>query len=121
MRKYVPFDTLALLLVLALFLVGCGGNGSNGAVATSPPTVSVNQAGTGPNGLPLYCPTSVTIDHQGTLYVSDNDYNMVHERIIKLSSTGQVLGEWHIFPPGQVGMLQGPGSAALTHREICIS
>jgi streptogramin lyase len=32
---------------------------------------------------------------------------------MKLTSSGQVLGEWHLFPPGNIGTTQGPGSIAL--------
>ncbi|MFL5660428.1 MAG: NHL repeat-containing protein [Ktedonobacteraceae bacterium] len=105
---------MLLFLFLALSLASCGGNGGTGASATptSTPGTLTDQPGTGPKGLPLYCPLAVTVDHQDTIYVSDNDNSTVHERIIKLSTTGQALGEWHLFPPGNIGKAQGPGSSA---------
>ena len=114
MRKYWSLNKILLYFVLAFSLVACGGN----AGASTTPKVTAtqdttnNQPGTGPKGLPLYCPISVTIDRQDVLFVSDNDPNIIHERIIKLSPIGQELGEWHIFPPGMLGSAQGPGSAA---------
>jgi sugar lactone lactonase YvrE len=54
----------------------------------------------------------VAVDRQDHLYISDNDNTTVHERIIKLSPTGQELSEWHLFPPDNLGTTQGPGSLA---------
>ncbi|MGH2495720.1 MAG: NHL repeat-containing protein [Ktedonobacteraceae bacterium] len=112
MRKFWSPDKWLLYLALALSLVACGGNAKAGTTATTTPDTTNNQPGTGPKGLPLYCPMSVTVDRQDTIYVSDNDNTTIHERIIKLSPAGQELGEWHIFPPGNLGMAQGPGDAA---------
>ncbi|MFL5692057.1 MAG: hypothetical protein ACJ795_09645 [Ktedonobacteraceae bacterium] len=115
MRKYPSLYKMLLFLFLALSLASCGGNGGTGTTPTSTPSTPgrlTDQPGTGPKGLPLYCPLAVTVDHQDTIYVSDNDNSMVHERIIKLSATGQELGEWHLFPPGSIGRVQGPGSSA---------
>lgn len=114
MRKNRFLYKMLLFLFLALSLASCGGNGGTGASATptSTPGTLTDQPGTGPKGLPLYCPSSVAVDRQDTIYVSDNDNSTVHERIIKLSATGQALGEWHLFPPGNIGKTQGPGSSA---------
>jgi predicted small lipoprotein YifL len=95
---------LALFLLLAISLVACGGGGGMGAAAMATPGTSSDQAGTGPRGLPLYCPLSVAVDRQDAVYVSDNDDSAVHERIIKLSPTGQALGEWHPFPPANLAL-----------------
>jgi sugar lactone lactonase YvrE len=105
---------MLLFLFLALSFASCGGNGGTSASATptSTPGTLTDQPGTGPKGLPLYCPLSVAVDRQDTIYVSDNDNSTVHERIIKLSATGQALGEWHLFPTGNIGKTQGPGSIA---------
>lgn len=110
MRKYIPLYNILLFFILTLALVACGGNNpvaGTVAKATATKDTSDSQPGTGPQGLPLYCPTSVAIDRQGILYVSDNDATTLHERIIKLSSTGQEMGEWHIFPPNMLGTAQG--------------
>lgn len=114
MCKFWSLDKIVLLLVLTLTLslVACGGNGSTGTSATPTSITTTNEAGTGPKGLPLYCPLSVAINRQDMLSISDNDPNMNHERIINLSTTGQELSEWHIFPPDRLGVTQGPGSAA---------
>ncbi len=116
MRKYMPLYNILLFFILALALVACGSGGNAGSAtatkATATKDITDNQPGTGPNGLPLYCPTSVAIDRQNILYVSDNDATTLHERIIKLSSAGQEMGEWHIFPPNMLGTAQGPGNAA---------
>lgn len=114
MPKYIPLYNILLFFILAFALVACGGNAGAGTItkATATKDTTDSQPGTGPNGLPLYCPTSVTIDRQDRLFISDNDSNTVHERIIKLSSTGQEIGEWHLFPPGMLGTSQGPGDSA---------
>lgn len=112
MRKSRFQSHWILFLALALLLAACGGNTGTTPSSTPTATTSSGEAGTGPQGLPLYCPLSVAINGQDTLFVSDNDQNMVHERIIKLSSSGQELGEWHLFAPGRIGTAQGPGSAA---------
>ncbi|HET9918276.1 MAG TPA: hypothetical protein VFQ30_00445 [Ktedonobacteraceae bacterium] len=85
MRTSRYSGTIGLLLVLALTLVACGngGNGGTGSTRASTPTASMKQAATGPKGLPLYCPVAVTVDAQDNLFVSDNDANIVHERIIR--------------------------------------
>jgi tripartite motif-containing protein 71 len=110
MQRYRSYYKLLLFLFLTLSLVACGGTGTT---ATSTPGAITDQPGTGPKGLPLYCPLSVTVDHQDNIYVSDNDNSTVRERIIKLSNTGQALSEWHLFPSGNIGTTQGPGSIAL--------
>lgn len=113
MRKFRPQGHLIFFLALALLLAACGGNTGTTPSSTPTSTVSSGEAGTGPRGLPLYCPLSVAVNGQDTLFVSDNDQNMVHERIIKLSPSGQEVGEWHLFAPGRIGGVQGPGNAAL--------
>jgi hypothetical protein len=110
MQTYRLFNTPILLLVLAFSLVACEGTGGT---TNATPTASPSQSVTGPKGLPLYCPLAVAIDHQDHLYVSDSDSNTVHERIIQLSTTGQALNEWHIFPAGNIGTTQGPGPLAV--------
>ncbi len=110
MRTYRLYNALVLLLALELSLVACGGTGGN---PTATPTASPTQAATGPKGLPLYCPLAVAVGPQDSLYVSDNDSNTVHERIIQLSTTGQALNEWHAFPAGNIGTTQGPGPLAV--------
>ena len=109
MRTRRLFNVPVLLLVLALSLVACGGTSGN---PTATPTASPTQA-TGPKGLPLFCPLAVAVGPQNSLYVSDNDSNTVHERIIQLSTTGQALNEWHVFPAGNIGTTQGPGPLAV--------
>lgn len=110
MRTYRLFNASVLLLVLSLALVACGATSDN---PTATPTASPTQAATGPKGLPLYCPLAVAVGPQDSLYVSDNDSNTVHERIIQLSTTGQTLNEWHVFPAGNIGTAQGPGPLAV--------
>ena len=109
MQKYQSSAVIVLMLVLTLSLPACGGTGTTPAAPATPGTTT-NQPGTGPQGLPLYCPLAVAVDRQDHLYISDNDNATVHQRIIKLSSTGQELSEWHLFPPDALGTTQGPGS-----------
>ncbi len=116
MRKCRFLYKMLLFLFLALSLASCGGNGGTGASVTSTPSTPgtlTDQPRTGPKSLPLYCPYSVAVDRQDNIYISDNDNSTVHERIIKLSATGQALGEWHLFPPSRIGTSQGPGSIAI--------
>lgn len=54
----------------------------------------------------------MAVDRQDNIYISDNDDNAVHERIIKLTPMGKELSEWHFFPPDRIGSVQGPGSIA---------
>jgi DNA-binding beta-propeller fold protein YncE len=45
----------------------------------------------------------MAFDTQGNLYVADNDelHNLItpRMRLVKLSPSGQVLAEWHLFTP----------------------
>ena len=113
MQKNWSRYMLVFFLILMFLLTACGGSGGTSDTATATPKSTNDQPGTGPKGLPLYCPLSVAVDSQDTLYVSDNDNTAVHERIIKLSPTGQKLAEWHLFAPGNIGTVQGPGSIAI--------
>lgn len=108
--------TFILLFCLGIVLVGCGGSSGAGKVATATPGATIDEAGTGAKGLPLYCPEFVTVGPHDTLYVSDNDNSAVHERIIRLSATGQELGEWHLFPAGYIDRMQGPGKIAVDQQ-----
>jgi tripartite motif-containing protein 71 len=107
--------TFVFLLFLSLAFAACGGSTSTGNSATIHVAASETAAlqTTGPTGLPLYCPQAATIDSLDHLYVSDSNITTTHERIIKLSSSGQELGEWHPFTPGSIGTAQGPGSLAV--------
>src|SRR5260370_30014525 len=100
MGKNRPFLGLEIVLLVAMSasLVGCGG----GHVSSqAPPRATASQRlDTGPLGLPLYCPIYVTHDQQGNLYVTDSDQGNKgshRARVVKLSPTGQLLAEWHVF------------------------
>ena len=110
-----------LLLVLISSLVSCGGSRapSQAAPAATPDT--------GPLGLPLYCPLYVTHDQQGNLYVTDSDQGNKgshRARIVKLSPTGQLLAEWHVFNTFQIhsssqfGNITGPFGIAIDASGI---
>jgi DNA-binding beta-propeller fold protein YncE len=90
---------IVLLVVVSVSLPGCGG-GSRASSQATPRATASERLDTGPLGLPLYCPKYVRHDQQGNIYVTDNDigYKGSHRaRLVKLSSTGQLLAEWHIF------------------------
>jgi DNA-binding beta-propeller fold protein YncE len=90
---------IVLLVAVSVFLGGCGGGGRTSSQATPRATAS-HRLDTGPPGLPLYCPVYIKHDQQGNLYVTDSDggeQNSHRARIVKLSPTGQLLAEWHVF------------------------
>lgn len=94
---------IVLLVVPSASLGGCGGAGHASSQVTPRATAS-HRLDTGPLGLPLYCPIYVTHDQQGNLYVTDSDQGdkgSHRARIVKLSPTGQLLAEWHVFNPLQ--------------------
>src|SRR5713101_2181081 len=98
-RVLLVLETV-LLVAVSASLGGCGG-GHTSSQATPRPTAP-HRLDTGPLGLPLYCPQYITHDQQGTIYVGDNYVVYVgkatpHARIVKLSPTGLLLGEWHVF------------------------
>ena len=110
---------VVLVLVCISSLVSCG---SSRASSPATPRATVSQRlDTGPLGLPLYCPIYVTHDQQGNLYVTDSDqgYKGSHRaRIVKLSPTGHLLAEWHVFntlqsQPSFVGNETGPFGLAV--------
>ncbi len=104
---------IVLLLAVSASLGGCGG-GRTSSQATPRATAS-HRLDTGPLGLPLYCPVYVKHDQQGNIYVTDSDNGDSHRaRIVKLSPTGQLLSEWHVFTafPGH-GAVAGPYGIAV--------
>jgi sugar lactone lactonase YvrE len=88
---------IVLLAAVSASLAGCG-SGSASSQAIPRPTAS-HRLDTGPLGLPLYCPQYITHDQQGNIHVGDNYLGNAtpHARIVKLTPTGQLLGEWHVF------------------------
>ncbi len=110
---------IVLLVAVSASLAGCGG-GYASSQATPRATAS-QRLDTGPLGLPLYCPKYVTLDQQGNLYVTDNDFasKVSHRaRVVKLSPTGQLLAEWHVFntfqgQPSFLGNVSGPFGLAV--------
>jgi tripartite motif-containing protein 71 len=121
MRKNRALLVLEIVLLVAISasLAGCG-SGSASSQAT-PRATAPHRLDTGPLGLPLYCPKYVKHDQQGNLYVTDNDlgYKGSHRaRMVKLSPTGQLLAEWHIFntfqsQPAFIGNVTGPFGLAV--------
>ena len=109
---------IVLLLVFISSLVSCGGSGSS---STATPAATASQRlDTGPPGLPLYCLEYITHDQQGNIYISDSDgFGGGHRaRIAKLSPTGQLLAEWHVFntfqsQPSFLGNVTGPFGIAV--------
>ena len=108
-----------LLLVLSSSLPSCG---SSRAPSQATPRATASQRlDTGPLGLPLYCPIYVTHDQQGNLYVTDSDQGNKgshRARVVKLSPTGQLLAEWHVFntlqsQPSFGGNVTGPYGLAV--------
>jgi DNA-binding beta-propeller fold protein YncE len=113
-----------LLVVLSSSLLSCGGSQVS-SQATPHPTTS-QRLGTGPLGLPLYCPTYVKHDQQGNIYATDTDFGYKgsrRARIVKLSSSGQLLAEWHVFntfqsQPSFGGNVTGPNGFAVDASGI---
>jgi DNA-binding beta-propeller fold protein YncE len=110
---------IVLLVAVSTSLGGCGG-GHASSQATPRATAS-HRLDTGPLGLPLYCPVYVTHDQQGNLYVTDSDQGYKgsqRARIVKLSPSGQLLAEWHVFNtfqshPTFIGNVTGPFGLAV--------
>ena len=110
---------IVLLVAMSASLGGCGG-GHASSQATPRATTS-HRLDTGPLGLPLYCPIYVTHDQQGNIYATDSDegqQNSHRARIVKLSPTGQLLAEWHVFNtfqshPTFIGNVTGPYGLAV--------
>ena len=100
---------IVLLLVVSSSIIGCGG-GRTSSPATPAATAS-HLLDTGTLGLPLYCPGYLAHDQQGNIYVGDSDegnQNSHRARIVKLSPTGQLLGEWHVFTAFHGRLKSGP-------------
>src|SRR5260370_35808276 len=111
---------IVLLLVFISSLVSCGS--SHASSQATPRATAPHRLDTGPLGLPLYCPKYVKHDQQGNLYVTDNDFGgpkVSHRaRMVKLSPSGQLLAEWHVFntlqsQPSFVGNVTGPFGLAV--------
>src|SRR6266571_3433876 len=98
---------IVLLLVLSSSLLSCGSSGTSSQA--TPSATAPQRLDTGPRGLPLYCNGFLAHDQQSNIYLTDSDegYKGSHRaRIDKLSPTGQLLAEWHVFtalPPGGKG------------------
>jgi DNA-binding beta-propeller fold protein YncE len=127
MRKNSVFLTLEIVLLVAVgaSLAGCGS--SRASSPATPRATAPHRLDTGPLGLPLYCPKYVKHDQQGNLYVTDNDFGgpkVSHRaRIVKLSPTGQLLAEWHVFntfqsQPSFLGNVTGPFGLAVDASGI---
>ena len=110
---------IVLLVAMSASLGGCsGGHASSQA---TPRATASQRLDTGPLGLPLYCPIYVTHDRQGNIYATDSDQGdkgSQRARIVKLSPTGQLLAEWHVFNPFQSqptfeGNITGPFGLAV--------
>jgi tripartite motif-containing protein 71 len=90
---------IVLLLMLCASLLSCGS--SRAPSSSIPvPTAAPQRLNTGRAGFPLYCPQDLALDQQGNIYLtdSDNGYKGSHRaRVLKLSPSGQLLGEWHVF------------------------
>src|SRR5260370_15053192 len=106
---------IVLLVAVSASLAGCGS--SHASSPTTPDATASHRLDTGPVGRPLYCPKYVKQDQQGNLYVTDNTFGgpkVSHRaRIVKLSPTGQLLAEWHVFntfqsQPSFLGNVTGP-------------
>jgi DNA-binding beta-propeller fold protein YncE len=115
---------IVLLVAVSASLGGCGGEHAS-SQATPRPTAP-HRLDTGPLGLPLYCPDYVTHDQQGNIYVTDTDegYRGSHRaRVVKLSPTGHLLAEWHVFNTFQShptfgGNVTGPFGIAVDAQGI---
>ncbi len=102
-----------LLLVFSSSPLSCG---SSHAPSQATPRLTTSQRlDTGSPGLPLYCPVFLALDQQGNIYVGDADYDKgAHRaRIAKLSPTGQLLSEWHVFTVFPPGRAWGPDGIAV--------
>jgi hypothetical protein len=87
-----------LLLVFSSSILGCGS--SRAPSQATPRATAPHRLDTGPLGFPLYCPAYIKHDQQGNIYATDSDQgqqNSHRARIVKLSPTGQLLAEWHVF------------------------
>jgi tripartite motif-containing protein 71 len=81
-------------ILLMSLLVACGGNRSSTAPQTVTGSLSTSASSPTPQpGLILACIFSVALDKQGNLYVGDLG------RLLKLSSSGQMLVQWHPVQP----------------------
>jgi sugar lactone lactonase YvrE len=79
------------LFMLLLLLTACTQN---------PSSNSAQVASTTPVAFSLRCPHQVALDKQGNIYLSEGAIHSGDVRIVKLSSTGQVLASWHPLKPG---------------------
>ena len=96
-------------LLLLPFIVACG----NTTVSKPPPSPSLpaqltTVPNTGPSGLPFYDPQGLCFDPQGNLYVADASSDQGYYRLLKLSSDGHLLAEWHYFQRTFNGSANGP-------------
>jgi len=105
---------IVLLLLVSSSIIGCGSSRTSSPV--TPAATAPQRLDTGPPGLPLYCPGYLTHDQQGNVYIGDSDegnQNSHRARIVKLSPTGQLLGEWHVFTAFHGRLKSGPFGLAV--------
>lgn len=69
---------------------------------------------TGASGFPFYGPDNVVVARDGMIYVTDTDH-VSHHRLLKLSSDGKIIAEWHLFAPGS-NKSNGPEGIALDNE-----
>jgi DNA-binding beta-propeller fold protein YncE len=61
----------------------------------------------------LYGPDNIVFDSAGHLYITDTDHKS-RFRVVKVSSAGKLIDEWHVFDGGQ-NKAKGPEGIAIDH------
>ena len=79
------------LFMLLLLMTACTPSMSSSNIQAVPTTTSA---------FSLRCPHQVALDKQGNIYVTEDATHSADVRIVKLSSTGQVLAMWHPLKSG---------------------
>ncbi len=78
-------------LFMLLLLTACTQSTSSSSAQVTPTT---------PVAFSLRCPHQIALDKQGNIYLSEGAIHSGDVRIVKLSSTGQVLTSWHPLKSG---------------------
>jgi streptogramin lyase len=102
-KRSLSRRTIAVILAVAAAIIIAGSSiiwslllrsSGNGQQVQLTPTKAIVEQ------LAFYGPGYSVVDSSGNLYVMDSDFQQTHTRILKFSSSGNLLNEWQHFTTG---------------------